>query len=214
MAQLEAAPRTRDDNVAKIRITIGAREMQGVNVIIESIAKELGLEWEPIPFNIRMADNRTVLPRGLVKHAKIKVGSMEYLVNLVVIAMQTPTPDSYQVLLGRPWLRDAKVKHDWNRDRISLRKGNKKTYIEFGQNKTTRLPQCTPLHAETYNMAEGLEEDEEEYLLQQNPNLTPLFMVHLDKLLQKEAQAPGKLVNKKKQKEPEDLEQQARQCQC
>ena len=52
---------------------------------------------------------------------------MEFLINLVVMAMQDSTLDAYQVLLGRPWLRDAKVKHDWNRDIISLKKGKKKT---------------------------------------------------------------------------------------
>ena len=199
MTQPEEPPRTRDDNVAKIKMIIAEQEVpgvildggSGVNVITEDLANKLGLKWEPIPFNIRMADNRTVVPKGLIKHAKVKVGGMDYLVNLVVITMQTLTPDSYQVLLGRPWLRDAKVKHDWNRDRISLKKGKKKVYIGFGQNKTTRIAHCTPLHAETYNMAEGLEDDEEEYLLQQNPNLVPLFLVHLDKVLQKQEWIPG-----------------------
>ena len=69
------------------------------------------------------------------------------------------------MLLGRPWLKDAKVKHDWNRDRISLKKRKKKIYMEFGQNKTIRIDRLMPLHVETCNMAEGLEEDEEEYLL-------------------------------------------------
>lgn len=72
MAQPEETPRTRDDNVAKIKMTIETKEMQGVildggsgfNVITESMAMELGLKWEPIPFNIRKADNRTVVPGG------------------------------------------------------------------------------------------------------------------------------------------------------
>ena len=58
------------------------------------------------------------------------------------------------------------MKHDWNRDRISIRKGKKKTNLEFGANKTIRKLQHTPFHAETCNMAEGLEENKEEYLLQ------------------------------------------------
>ena len=125
------------DNVAKVWITITTKDVHGVildggsgvNVITEDMALRIGLEWEPITFNIRMADNRTMVPRGLVKHAKIRIGGMEFLVNLVVLAMQTPTPEAYQILLGRPWLRDAKVKHDWNRDRISIKKGKKKVYI-------------------------------------------------------------------------------------
>ena len=220
MAQAEEPPRTRDDNVAKIKMIIAMQEVQGVildggsgvNVITEDLAIKLGLKWEPIPFNIRMADNRTVVPKGLIKHAKVRVGGMDYLVNLVVITMQTPTPESYQVLLGRPWLKDAKVKHDWNRDRISLKKGKKKVYIEFGQNKTTRIDRLTPLHAETYNMAEGLEEDEEEYLLRQNPNLVPLFMVHLDEILQGKEPNSVKKKNKKNLAEQEDIELRAREC--
>ena len=220
MTQPEEPPRTRDDNVAKIKMKIAAQEVQGVildggsgvNIITEDLANKLGLKWEPIPFNIRMADNRTVVPKGLIKHAKVKVGGMDYLVNLVVITMQTPTPDSYQVLLGRPWLRDAKVKHDSNRGRISLKKEKKKVYIGFGQSKTTRITHFTPLHAETYNMTEGLEDDEEEYLLQQNLNLVPLFLVHLDKVLQIQRMNLGNKKGKRKQAEPEDLQVRAQEC--
>ena len=110
MTQPEEPPRTQDDNVAKIKMMIAMQEVQGVildggsgvNVITKDLANKLGLKWEPIPFNIRMADNRTIVPKGLIRHAKVKVGGMDYLVNLVVITMQTPTQDSYQVLLGRP----------------------------------------------------------------------------------------------------------------
>lgn len=102
-----------------------------MNMIIEDKAKvKVG---KPLPFNIRMTDNRIVVPRGVVKHEEMKIANKEFLVNLVVLAMKNATPESYQMLLGRPWLRDAKFKHDWSRDRISLRKGKKKMYIE--QNK-------------------------------------------------------------------------------
>ena len=86
MAQPDELPRTRDDNVAKIKMTIAMQEIQGVileggsgvNVITEDLAVKLGLKWEPIPFNIRMADNKTVVPKGLIKHAKVRVGGMDY----------------------------------------------------------------------------------------------------------------------------------------
>ena len=61
-------------------------------------------------------------------------------------------------------------------------------------------------------MEEGLEEDEEEYLLHQNPNLVPLFMVHLDKILQKQKLDPGSKKGKRKQAESEDIELRAREC--
>ena len=82
MTQPEEPPRTRDDNVAKIKMVIAAQEVQGiildggsgVNVITEDLANKLGLKWEPIPFNIRMADNRTVVPKGFDKACKGESG--------------------------------------------------------------------------------------------------------------------------------------------
>ena len=61
MTQPEEPPRTRDDNVAKIKMVIAGQEVPGVildggfgvNVITEDLANKLGLKWEPIPFNIR-----------------------------------------------------------------------------------------------------------------------------------------------------------------
>ena len=61
-------------------------------------------------------------------------------------------------------------------------------------------------------MTEGLEDDEEEYLPQQNPNLVALFLVHLDKVLQKQGTNPENKKGKRKQAEPEDLELRAREC--
>lgn len=89
---------------------------------------KLNLKWELLPFNVRIADTRIVVPRGIVKHIRRKIANMEFLVNLVVLAIKNA-----QMLLKRPWPRDAKVKHDWDRDRISLKNGKKKMYIEFGQ---------------------------------------------------------------------------------
>ena len=67
----------------------------GVNVISETLAISLGLTWEPIMFNIRMADNRIVIPKGIVKNVKMQAGNMEFLVNLVVMKMQVMSQESY-----------------------------------------------------------------------------------------------------------------------
>ena len=108
MASAEDATRTRDDNVAKIYVKIKMQEVQGVildggsgvNVISETLTMKLGLTWEPITFNIRMADNRIVIPKGIVRNVKIQAGNMEFLVNLVVMKMQVTIQESYQLLLG------------------------------------------------------------------------------------------------------------------
>ena len=65
------------------------------------------------------------------------------------------------MLLGRSWLREAKVKHDWYRDKISLKEGKKKKYIECGKNQETIKPRHSPIYEETFNMVEGLEDEEE-----------------------------------------------------
>lgn len=99
------------------------------------------------------------------------------------------------------------MKHDWNHDTISLKRGRKRQ-IDFGENKTTKILQPTPLHGETCNMEKGLEEDEEEYLLQ-------LFTIKLDKLLQdKEASTDGNTCEKPKQKQQEidNIDKQAQPC--
>ena len=72
------------------------------------------------------------------------------------------------MLLGRPWLREAKVKHDWYKDRISLKKGKKKNYIKFRRNQGTIKPRHSLIYVETFNMVEGLEDEEEEQLLKDN----------------------------------------------
>ena len=71
MAQPEEATRTRDDNVARINVCLASQEIKGaildggsgVNIISEGMAIKLKLTWEPITFNVRMADNRTVVPK-------------------------------------------------------------------------------------------------------------------------------------------------------
>lgn len=68
-------------------------------------------------------------------------------------------------------------------------------------------------------MAEELEEDDEEYLLEQNPDLKPFFLVHLDKMLEKKILTSSELqlpkTSKKAWKESldmESIEAQTQQC--
>ena len=83
MAQPIDLPKVRDDKVAKINISINQRE----------------------------ADNATVIPKGIIKNVKNQVDDLDFLVCLVVLTIKS-TVRSYQILLGRPWLKEAKVKHD------------------------------------------------------------------------------------------------------
>ena len=119
--------------MAKLDVTIHGQMVQGVildgglgvNVVSKYMAQSLEICWEPLPFNIRMADNHTVVLKGVVKSEKMQITGIEYRVNPIVLAMKNLTADAYQMLLGWPWMRDEKVKHDWKRDQIILKKKEK-----------------------------------------------------------------------------------------
>ena len=83
MAQLVDLHKMRDNKVAKINAGINQREATGVvldggsrvNVITEDTAWTLGLSWEPIAFNMRMADNTTLVPKRITHNVKIQLGT-------------------------------------------------------------------------------------------------------------------------------------------
>jgi len=63
------------------------------------------------PYNIRMADQTTTKPVGLIRDMKIYVHGIPYITTFIIL-YNSVVDSSYSMLLGRPWLRDAKVAHD------------------------------------------------------------------------------------------------------
>jgi hypothetical protein len=63
------------------------------------------------PYNIRMANQTTTKPVGLIKDMKIYVHGLPYITTFIILH-NSVVDSSYSMLLGRPWLRDAKVAHD------------------------------------------------------------------------------------------------------
>jgi hypothetical protein len=53
------------------------------------------------------------------KDLKILVHGIPYVVTFTVI-QSSVLESSYFILLGRPWLRDAKVSHDWGNNTITI----------------------------------------------------------------------------------------------
>lgn len=77
------------------------------------------------------------------------------------------------MLLGRPWLRQAKVRHNWEANQLSIHRGRQK--VQNSLRKKERLNSAIwPLVAETVNIMEGLEDDKEEKFLQENADLVSL----------------------------------------
>jgi hypothetical protein len=80
----------------------------GVNLMLEETAFDLGYTaFEATEQVLRMADQSRVNPVGKLSQVPTRIGGMTYLLNFVIIRIQTGRP--FPMLLGRPWLYSARV---------------------------------------------------------------------------------------------------------
>jgi hypothetical protein len=63
------------------------------------------------PYNLRMVNQTTTKPMGLIRNLKIYVHGIPYITTFTIL-QNSVVNSSYSMLLGKPWLRDAKVAHD------------------------------------------------------------------------------------------------------
>jgi hypothetical protein len=66
-----------------------------------------------------MANQTTTKLVGLIRDLKIYVHDIPY-ITMFIILQNSVVNSSYSMLLGRPWLRDAKVAHDWGSNTITI----------------------------------------------------------------------------------------------
>jgi hypothetical protein len=66
-----------------------------------------------------MAYQTTIKPVGLIKYLKIHVHDIPYIIMFIVLH-NSVVNFNYSMLLGRPWLRDVKVAHDWGNNTITI----------------------------------------------------------------------------------------------
>jgi hypothetical protein len=59
-----------------------------------------------------MVDQTIAKPLGLIKDLKIFVHGIPYIVTFIVINSNV-LDSSYSMLFKHPWLKDAKVSHNW-----------------------------------------------------------------------------------------------------
>jgi hypothetical protein len=84
----------------------------GVNVISMATCRQLGItKWEPCKFWLRMANGSSVRPIGIILDLEMVVQGHMFTISVVI--MDLPHQDAYPILLGRLWLRSARMKHDW-----------------------------------------------------------------------------------------------------
>ena len=104
-----------------------------------------------------MADTSTVRPLGLIRQLDIIIGRYNFQISAMVL--QLDSVGAYPLFLGRPWVKTANIKQNWNKNVLTFRKGKSKIRVSTKQ-KITTSRQCLPIHAEAVNMMEGLYETE------------------------------------------------------
>ncbi len=117
-----------NNHMAIIQIQIGKNTIEdvlldggsGVNIIIEQLKLRLGFpKPKPTPYNLRMTNQTTTKPVGFIRDLKIYVHGILYR-TMFIILQNNVVNSSYSMLLGRPWLKDAKVAHDWGSNIVTI----------------------------------------------------------------------------------------------
>jgi hypothetical protein len=130
----------------------------GVNVISMGTCRQLGITiWEPCKFWLRMANGSLVRPIGMIPDLEMVVQGHAFTISVVI--MDLPHQDAYPILLGRLWLRSARMKYDWPKNVLTFRRGGQKIRIHTTKG---RIPDkaAAPVYAESVKMLEGLTEEE------------------------------------------------------
>ena len=178
-------PSIMDERNPSIKVIIHGQEIEnvivdggsGVNVINKTTCDKMGItKWEECPFWLRMADTSTVRPIVLFRQLDVVVGGHSFQISAVILHLEAP--GAYPLLLGRPWLKKANIKQNWNQNVLTFWKGKTKIRIST-QNKVATNKQCLPIYAESVNMMEGLDEDEENRYFDDNPKIIPLFQIDI-----------------------------------
>jgi hypothetical protein len=70
---------------------------------------------------LQMADQSRVKPMGILPQVKTSISGIVYFIDYIVFQPSIPNT-SYPILLGRPWLYQAKVKDDWGKGILTIDK--------------------------------------------------------------------------------------------
>ena len=79
---------------------------------------------------VKLVNGTTTRLVGVVKDLKIKTFNITYHVWFVIMDFKNPI-DSYDIILGRPFLRSVGVVHDWSSNTLYLRKDASITKVDL-----------------------------------------------------------------------------------
>ncbi len=105
-------------------------------------------------------------PLGIIRNLKIHIHGIPYITTFTI--MKNNVVDfSYFMLLGRPWLKDAKVTHDWGNNVIIVQGNGIIETISINRKlgAKTRRPQVLVC----YDLMEGLTYEEEDMIFEIKP---------------------------------------------
>ena len=124
-----------------------------------------------------MADTCSVRPLALLWKLSVIVGDHLFEISAVVLSLEFP--GAYSLLLGRPWLCSANIKQDWQQHNLSFRSGHAKVRVPMEES-APAPKEISPPYAEEIHMLEGLEDEELERYLDENPWIVPLFEIDIE----------------------------------
>jgi hypothetical protein len=91
-----------------------------INIITKQLRLRLGLPKPKLaPYNLRMTNQMATKPMGLIRDLKIYVHGIPY-ITMFTVLHNSVVDFNYSMLLGKPWLRDAKVAHDWGSNIVTI----------------------------------------------------------------------------------------------
>lgn len=89
------------------------------------------------------------------------------------------------MLLGRLWFKSANLKQDWERNEVALKKGKNFVRIAAMTSKKKFPMSFKPMMAQTVDLAEKVEDDEEACFLEANPTIVLVFEVDVKQIIDK-----------------------------
>ncbi len=115
--------------MAVIQVQIGKNTIEDVlldggskiNIITEQLKLKLGLPKPKFaPYNLRMAYQTTIKSSGVDQRSK-DICSWHSLHNYVYCILKQCGRFQLFHVVGRPWLKDVKVAHDWGNNIVTIR---------------------------------------------------------------------------------------------
>ena len=139
-----------------------------VNLMIVDTIDEISLKTIATTLIIlRMANQSWIKPLDIFRHVLTIIWGLEFKIDFIVFKV-TKSISSYTILLGRPWLFDAKVKDDWGRGIITIGKRVNKIILPMYPTKYQKSTQDYDSD-ETSNFSYDSDDDSSNYVKKEIP---------------------------------------------